>query len=604
MTLSKIKSFQKNLSVTSAEWNVVVLDSFTQRFSDYLYQKYKLPNIISPYLSFKGINLDQFENFFSPKLKNLLPEPFLFKDLEKGVKRLADEVENLRPIGIFGDYDVDGATSAAMISSYLEYCGLKTFIHIPDRFLEGYGPNEKALKGLHQKGAELIITVDCGISSFEPLKAMSSVNIDLIVIDHHIPDTTLPPAYAIINPKRIDTHKGYEDLCAAGVTFIFLIGLNRELRQRGFFKNKIEPDLFSFLDLVALGTVCDVVPLIGVNRAFVKQGLSIMKKRENPGIKALCDISKINNAPNTQALGFSLGPRINAGGRIGNSELGVHLLKEKDENKSIEIATKLDDLNKKRRFITSELERSVVGQIEKIISNNNDVIPSAIVVYGHDYHEGVIGIVAGRMKETYNRPVCIIAIDKNGIGKGSGRSVFGIPLGDIVIDALKAKILNSGGGHDMAAGFSLKESNIKDFNNFLIKKIDQFMKQGIPCVSYIAASVITIAGCTLELADWINDLGPWGIGIEEPKFIISNAKISSLRKFGSNNEHVSFYISDSSSKKLKVKKFNILNSKLNLVFNNFININFNFLGRLNIDTWNNSKSIELMLDDIIFSDDT
>ena len=604
MTLSKIKSFQKNLSLTGAEWNVVALDNFTQRFSDFLYQKYTLPNIISPYLSFKGINLDQFDNFFSPKLKNLLPEPFLFKDLEKGVKRLADEVENFRPIGIFGDYDVDGATSAAMISSYLEYCGLKTFIHIPDRFLEGYGPNEKALKGLYQKGAELIITVDCGISSFEPLKAMSSVNIDLIVIDHHNPDTTLPPAYAIINPKRIDTHKGYEDLCAAGVTFIFLIGLNRELRQRGFFKNKIEPDLFSFLDLVALGTVCDVVPLIGINRAFVKQGLSIMKKRENPGIKALCDISKINDAPNTQALGFSLGPRINAGGRIGNSELGVHLLKEKDDIKSIEIATKLDDLNKKRRFITSELESSVVGQIEKMISNNNDIIPSAIVVYGHDYHEGVIGIVAGRMKETYNRPVCIIAIDKSGIGKGSGRSVFGIPLGDIVIDAVKAKILSSGGGHDMAAGFSLKENNIDDFNTFLITKIDQYMKQGIPSVSYIAASVITVAGCTLELADWINNLGPWGIGIEEPKFIISNAKISSLRKFGSNNEHVSFYISDSSSKKLKVKKFNILNSKLNLVFNNFININFNFLGRLNIDTWNNSKSIELMLDDIIYSDDT
>ena len=604
MTLSKIKSFQKNLSLTGAEWNVVALDNFTQRFSDFLYQKYTLPNIISPYLSFKGINLDQFDNFFSPKLKNLLPEPFLFKDLEKGVKRLSDEVENFRPIGIFGDYDVDGATSAAMISSYLEYCGLKTFIHIPDRFLEGYGPNEKALKGLYQKGAELIITVDCGISSFEPLKAMSSVNIDLIVIDHHNPDTTLPPAYAIINPKRIDTHKGYEDLCAAGVTFIFLIGLNRELRQRGFFKNKIEPDLFSFLDLVALGTVCDVVPLIGINRAFVKQGLSIMKKRENPGIKALCDISKINDAPNTQALGFSLGPRINAGGRIGNSELGVHLLKEKDDIKSIEIATKLDDLNKKRRFITSELESSVVGQIEKMISNNNDIIPSAIVVYGHDYHEGVIGIVAGRMKETYNRPVCIIAIDKSGIGKGSGRSVFGIPLGDIVIDAVKAKILSSGGGHDMAAGFSLKENNIDDFNTFLITKIDQYMKQGIPSVSYIAASVITVAGCTLELADWINNLGPWGIGIEEPKFIISNAKISSLRKFGSNNEHVSFYISDSSSKKLKVKKFNILNSKLNLVFNNFININFNFLGRLNIDTWNNSKSIELMLDDIIYSDDT
>jgi single-stranded-DNA-specific exonuclease len=523
--------------------------------------------------------------------------------MKKSTLRTVELILKKEKIGIFGDYDVDGATSAALIANYLEYCGCKTFIHIPDRFLEGYGPNERALKGLHEKGAELILTVDCGISSFEPLKAMSSVNLDLIVIDHHIPDTILPPAYAIINPKRIDTQKGFEDLCAAGVSFIFLIGLNRELRRKGFFRNKEEPDLFKFLDLVALGTVCDVVPLKGLNRAFVKQGLSVMKKRENLGIKSLCDVSKVNNQPNTQALGFSLGPRINAGGRIGNSELGVYLLKETDEIKSLEIACKLDDLNKKRRLLTAELEKSVIGQIEKIININNNVIPNAIVVSGNDFHEGIIGIVAGKMKELYNRPVCVISINQDGICKGSGRSINGIPLGDIILEASKLKIIHSGGGHDMAAGFTVKQDKINEFSDFLIGKVNSLMKKEIPKVKHFAASVIPISGCTIELAEWLEDLGPWGTDMEEPKFIIPNSKISSLRKFGSNKEHISFYITDRSSTKLKVKKFNILNSPLNKIFDNYENINLNFLGRLNIDTWNNSKSLEMMLDDIIYADD-
>ena len=604
MTSLKTKLFNYKSSVTNADWQLLLLDDSVKRFVDYLYQKYQIPTFISPYLFFKGINLDQFEDFISPKLKNLLPEPFLFKDLEKGVKRLAAEVENSRPVGIFGDYDVDGATSAAMISSYLEYCGCNTFIHIPDRFLEGYGPNENALKALYSKGAEVILTVDCGISSFEPLKAMSSISLDLIVIDHHNPDTKLPPAYAIINPKRVDTKKGFEDLCAAGVTFIFLIGLNRELRNKGFFKDKKEPNLFQFLDLVALGTVCDVVPLKGLNRAFVKQGLSIMKKRENVGIKALCDVSKLNSKPDTQSLGFSLGPRINAGGRIGNSELGVNLLKETDENKSIQLATKLDELNQKRRFLTAELESKVIGQIEKLRISNNQITPNALVINGSDFHEGIIGIIAGRMKELYNRPVCIIAINKNGVGKGSGRSIQGIPLGDLILEALNTKIISSGGGHEMAAGFTIDPSKIKMFNDFLLEKVNLLMIKGVPRVSYIATSVIPISACTLELANWLDTLGPWGTNMEEPKFIITNAKISSLRRFGSNNEHVSFYITDGTSKKLKVKKFNILNSILNRVFDNYQNLNLSFLGRLTIDSWNNTKSIELMLDDIIYADVT
>ena len=601
--MPRTKLFNIKPSFNNADWNLIYSDEFTKRFSDYLHQRYQIPEFISPYLMFKGINLSDFENFFSPKLKNLLPEPFLFKDLEKGVKRLADEIINSRPVGIFGDYDVDGATSAAMISSFLEQCGCKTFIHIPDRFLEGYGPNEEALKSLYKKGTELIITVDCGISSFEPLKAMSNIKLDLIVIDHHIPDITLPPAYAIINPKRSDTKEGFEDLCAAGVVFIFLIGLNRELRNKGFFLKKREPNLMQFLDLVALGTVCDVVPLKGLNRAFVKQGLSIMTKRGNPGLKALSDISKLNTKPNTQSLGFSLGPRINAGGRIGNSNLGVSLLKEKNEYKAVELATKLDDLNKKRRILTAELEKKVIGKIEKIIKTSKE-LPSAIIVSGDDFHEGVTGIVAGRMKELYNRPVCIISLNRSGIGKGSGRSIFGVPLGKIILEAFNQKLISSGGGHDMAAGFTIKKSEIGSFNDYINQKVNEILNFGIPRISYIATSVIPISACTFELANWLQTLGPWGSEMEEPKFIIPNGKISSFRRFGINNEHASFYINDGSSKKLKVKKFNLLNSSLNIVFNDYENKVFNFLGSLSIDTWNNSNSVELMLDDIIYSDVT
>ena len=601
--MPRTKLFNIKPSFNNADWNLIYSDEFTKRFSDYLHQRYQIPEFISPYLMFKGINLSDFENFFSPKLKNLLPEPFLFKDLEKGVKRLADEIINSRPVGIFGDYDVDGATSAAMISSFLEQCGCKTFIHIPDRFLEGYGPNEEALKSLYKKGTELIITVDCGISSFEPLKAMSNIKLDLIVIDHHIPDITLPPAYAIINPKRSDTKQGFEDLCAAGVVFIFLIGLNRELRNKGFFLKKREPNLMQFLDLVALGTVCDVVPLKGLNRAFVKQGLSIMTQRGNPGLKALSDISKLNTKPNTQSLGFSLGPRINAGGRIGNSNLGVSLLKEKNEYKAVELATKLDDLNKKRRILTAELEKKVIGKIEKIIKTSKE-LPSAIIVSGDDFHEGVTGIVAGRMKELYNRPVCIISLNRSGIGKGSGRSIFGVPLGKIILEAFNQKLISSGGGHDMAAGFTIKKSEIGSFNDYINQKVNEILNFGIPRISYIATSVIPISACTYELANWLQTLGPWGSEMEEPKFIIPNGKISSFRRFGINNEHASFYINDGSSKKLKVKKFNLLNSSLNIVFNDYENKVFNFLGSLSIDTWNNSNSVELMLDDIIYSDVT
>ncbi|MBL6850420.1 MAG: single-stranded-DNA-specific exonuclease RecJ [Alphaproteobacteria bacterium] len=601
--MPRTKLFNIKPSFNNADWNLIYSDEFTKRFSDYLHQRYQIPEFISPYLMFKGINLSDFENFFSPKLKNLLPEPFLFKDLEKGVKRLADEIINSRPVGILGDYDVDGATSAAMISSFLEQCGCKTFIHIPDRFLEGYGPNEEALKSLYKKGTELIITVDCGISSFEPLKAMSNIKLDLIVIDHHIPDITLPPAYAIINPKRSDTKEGFEDLCAAGVVFIFLIGLNRELRNKGFFLKKREPNLMQFLDLVALGTVCDVVPLKGLNRAFVKQGLSIMTQRGNPGLKALSDISKLNTKPNTQSLGFSLGPRINAGGRIGNSNLGVSLLKEKNEYKAFELATKLDDLNKKRRILTAELEKKVIGKIEKIIKTSKE-LPSAIIVSGDDFHEGVTGIVAGRMKELYNRPVCIISLNRSGIGKGSGRSIFGVPLGKIILEAFNQKLISSGGGHDMAAGFTIKKSEIGSFNDYINQKVNEILNFGIPRISYIATSVIPISACTYELANWLQTLGPWGSEMEEPKFIIPNGKISSFRRFGINNEHASFYINDGSSKKLKVKKFNLLNSSLNIVFNDYENKVFNFLGSLSIDTWNNSNSVELMLDDIIYSDVT
>ena len=589
--------FLNNLSVQNTLWKLIPNNIETDHLSLYLNQKFDVPYILSPYLMSIGINKINFEHFFNSKIKDFFPDPFLFVDMEKTVLRLADEIENKRPIGIFGDYDVDGATSAAMLYLFFKYCGLKSFIHIPDRFLEGYGPNTEALKELVKKGAKLIITVDCGITSFEPLESMKNTDMDVIIVDHHKPTKILPPAFSIINPKRNDNKSGFEYLCAAGITFILLVGINRELKKRGFYQKLPEPNLINFLDLVALGTACDVVPLVELNRALVKNGIKVMSERKNLGLKSLYDISNINSSPNLEILNFSLGPRINAGGRIGSSKLGVNLLIEQDEDTAKEISIKLDNLNNKRKLLTAQAESEAIGIIESQIEKNNGILPDILLVANEDWHEGVVGIVASKLKEKYNRPTCVISINEN-LCKGSGRSIPGVSLGDLFQKAVDEKLLLKGGGHDMAAGLSIKKEKIEAFRTFLNSNVthknDIIHKNNIEDV----AAITNVSSCSYELAKWIEKLGPWGEGISVPKFILENSQIKNVKRFGVNMEHVTFTIFDNSGE-IQCKRFNILNSPLNKILSDTMNKHFNIVGFLKLDSWNNRNRPEFQLLDII-----
>ncbi len=589
--------FLKKKSILNSYWKLIEVNSDIDNLGLYLYQKYNLPSVLAPFLNSIGVYKNNFSLFLNSKIKDYLPDPFYFFDMEKTVNRLADEIEKKTPIGVFGDYDVDGATSTAMLKLFFGYFGVETFVHIPDRFLEGYGPNEKALTELISKGSNLIITVDCGISSFEPLSAIKNKKIDVIILDHHTPGDELPPAYSIINPKRKENNKGYEYLCAAGVTFIMLVGLNRELRKRGFYKNNNEPNLANFLDLVALATVCDVVPLISLNRVFVQRGIALMQKRNNIGIRSLSDISNLTAPPDVQSLGFSLGPRINAGGRIGSSKLGVNLLTENNEDNAIEIALKLDQLNKKRKTITTDIELEAIGMVEKEITLRNGEIPDIIIVANEGWHEGVLGIIAGRLKEKYNRPSCVISF-KGEIGKGSARSTKDISIGDLFIDAMKNNFLVKGGGHDMAAGLTVTKDKFPQFKEFIKHSLKKYVHKKTQFNEIFVANVLSVSSCNYELAEWIEKLGPWGEGAPEPNFIIENSKIKNVNRFGNNKEHILFTIYDLSGS-INCKKFNILNNPLNEVFKNYLNKSFNFLGFLKINKWKNRNKPELHLLDII-----
>ena len=589
--------FLKKESILNSFWKLIEENSETDNLSLYLHQKYNLPTVLVPFLQSIGVYKDNFSLFLSSKIKDYLPDPFYFFDMERTVNRLADEIQKKTPIGVFGDYDVDGATSAAMLKLFFAYCGIDTFVHIPDRFLEGYGPNETALKDLISKGSNLIITVDCGISSFEPLSAIKNKKIDVIILDHHTPGEKLPPAYSIINPKRKENSQGYEYLCAAGVTFIMLVGLNRELRKRGFYKSNKEPNLMNFLDLVALGTVCDVVPLIDLNRVFVQRGIALMQKRHNIGIKSLSDISNLTSPPDVQSLSFGLGPRINAGGRIGSSKLGVNLLTESNEDNAIEIALKLDQLNNKRKTITTDIELEAIGMVEKDIKLRKGKVPDIIIVSNEGWHEGVLGIIAGRLKDKYNRPSCVISFQGE-IGKGSARSIKGISVGDLFIEAMKNKFLIKGGGHDMAAGLTISKEKFLLFKEFINQNLKNYAHKNNQLKEIFVANILPVSSCNYELAEWIEKLGPWGEGAPEPNFIIENSKIKNVNRFGVNKEHISFTIYDTSGS-INCKKFNVLNNPLNKVFKNYLNKEFNFLGFLKIDKWKNRNKPEFHLLDII-----
>jgi len=415
------------LSVSGKNW---VLKNFNQNDISYFKENFFLDEIVAKLLSIRNIQKEDVNNFLNPSIKNFLPNPDVLVDMEKSSLRTVKAITSNDKIGIFGDYDVDGATSSALLGKYFEHLKISYEIYIPDRKTEGYGPSIKGFKKLIENGVKLIFTVDCGTLSFDAIEFAKDKNIDVIVLDHHQSEIKLPKAYSIINPNRIDDKSNLQYLCAAGVSFMFLISLNKQLRLINWFKKNLykEPNLLNYLDLVSLGTVCDVVPLIGLNRALVKQGLKILKAKKNLGLKTLLDICKIETNPSIYHLGYLLGPRINAGGRVGKCSHGANLLLNTNPKVTFKLAVELDHFNKERQMLEKDL-------LDKILSeskvNLNDPV---LILEGENWHEGVIGIVAARLKDKFNKPTIIISV-KGNIGKASARSIIGFDIGSSIIAA-------------------------------------------------------------------------------------------------------------------------------------------------------------------------
>jgi len=586
--------YQNKKSINQNYWKLSTKTELETHFELFFSQRFNFPSALVPILIDNKVSKDNFELFVDPKIKNFLPDPNIFIDMDKTVKRIANEIENKNPIGVFGDYDVDGATSAALLKLFLQYFGIEVHIHIPDRFLEGYGPNISALNSLVSKGSNLIITVDCGINSHEPLKELNKTDIDCIIIDHHTPDDDLPPAFSIVNPKRKENGIEYHYLSAVGVTFIMIVGLTRELRQRGVFEKIKEPNLFRFLDLVALGTVCDVVPLKGLNRCFVKAGLNIISQRKNLGINALCDISDLNKIPDEETLGYKLGPKINAAGRIGSSDIGVSLLISKDISKANELASKLYQLNEKRKKLTNNSTLEAIGMVE---SEKNKIgkLPDFLFLVSENWNEGIIGILAGKIKEKYNRPCCVISLGQN-YSKGSARSIANIPIGEYFLEALDKKLLVKGGGHDLAAGLTIENNKIQMFKDFLISKVEHAFQENELVSEISVTSELSISALNSNLMDWIKKLGPWGQGNPIPKFLIKDVIIKKLVFFGKEKQHLLVKVSDNSGE-IDCKIFNINETAFSSVLEK--NKSLHLLGNLVSNEWNNKNKVEFNLIDIM-----
>lgn len=552
-------------------------------------QQHGISELLAGVLAGRGVALDQVPRFLNPTLRDYLPDPFHLKDMDRAVGRIAQAVANGEKVAVFGDYDVDGATSTALLYHYLGQLGMAIRPYIPDRLKEGYGPTEAAFEQLIGEGAQLIATVDCGTMAPAPIAMAQAQGVDVVVLDHHLSGPTLPNAYAVVNPNRYDEASPHRNLAAVGVTFLLLVALNKYLREIGYFnEQRQEPDLLNLLSLVALGTVCDVMPLTGLNRAFVTQGLKILARRNHYGLTALSDIARLDGQPNTYHLGFLLGPRINAGGRVGAADLGVRLLTCGDDLTARDLAATLDKHNAERQAIEADVTEHALRLAEQ--QRNAPVI----VIAGEGWHAGVIGIVAGRLKERYARPVAVIALE-NGIGKGSARSVMGADLGAAVHAAQTMGIITSGGGHAMAAGFTLFEERLYDFQQFLINRLEASVN------AYAESRVLKLDGylscqsATMELLDDIARAGPFGLGNPSPRFAIKHARI--LHRDVLKDAHVKVVLGDEAGDaRLSAIAFNVGDSQLGqwLLSERTLHI----AGELKRNVWQGKESAQFIIDDV------
>jgi single-stranded-DNA-specific exonuclease len=559
-------------------------------------------DIVSQLLLARGVPREDLVRHSHPTLREFLPDPSAFRDMDVAAERVAQAILTNEKITIYGDYDVDGATSSALLVRLLRDLGHKAEYYIPDRLLEGYGPSAEALVRLAQNGTSLIVTVDCGAMAHDALAQAHAAGVDVIVVDHHKCSAELPVTTAMVNPNRLDESDlaaSHGHLAAVGVAFLLAVATVRTLRQRGFFESRKEPDLFALLDLVALGTVADVAALHGLNRAMVAQGLKVMARRENIGMSALIDASRLTRAPTCSDLGFALGPRINAGGRVGESTLGVRLLTTEDTQEANMIAAQLSSLNEERRAIEATVQEAAEAQLDA--QHNRSVIVAA----GQGWHPGVIGIVAGRLKEKTGKPALVIALDadENGLGKGSGRSISGVDLGAAIIAAREQGLLVAGGGHAMAAGLTIESDKLPQLAEWLDDRLGSMVAAANAEREMLLDIGLAPGGLTPELVETLERAGPFGMGWPGPRVAVGPVRVVKADIVG--RDHVRLIVRGNDGSSFKAVAFRAAESELGQTLLHGSRDRALWLaGRAKIDDWASRRQAELHIEDAAWADNT
>ncbi len=586
-------------SLTGRAWVSRLADD---RMALAIAQREGLPEIVGRVLAGRGIAPEDVAAYLAPSLKTLLPDPSSLVDMDKAARRIADAIMSGEKVAVFGDYDVDGATSSAVLQRFFNAVGAELRIYIPDRIREGYGPNAPALMTLRDEGIKLIVTVDCGTMAHRVLGVAQDAGLEIIVIDHHQAEPALPPAFALVNPNRLDDTSGQGTLAAVGVVFLFIVAINRLLRDGGWYATHDAPDLLSLLDLVALGTVCDVVPLTGLNRAFVSQGLRVMARRRNPGLAALGDVARLEGTPGAYHLGFLLGPRVNAGGRVGRSDLGARLLTTGDVGEAGAIALELDVLNKERQAIEAQVLEEALQQVDlALAATRRNAPPAIIVAHAKGWHPGVIGIVAARLKERYERPAIVIAFDNKGEGKGSGRSIQGVDLGRAVTAALEAGHVINGGGHAMAAGLTIREDKLEGLVEFLEARIGVEVSAASESRALRLDGALSARGANRELYEMLEQAGPYGSGNPEPRFAIASLRVAHADIVGKG--HVRVALAGEDGARLKGIAFRAAETPLGRALLDRGTGPIHVAGRLKADDWQGRRGVQLTIEDAVATRD-
>ena len=570
------------------------LDAAAAKIAVAISQRHGLPDMLGRVLASRGVGIEAVSTALDPTLRALMPDPSTVRDMDRAAARLAQAIAAGEAIAVFGDYDVDGACSAALLQRFLAAHGRSARIYIPDRMTEGYGPNREAIEGLVKEGSRLIVTVDCGTTGVEPLGTAAALGADVIVVDHHQAGERLPDVTAIVNPNRQDDLSGLGHLCAAGVTFMLLVATARELRRRGTYgAATAAPDLLALLDLVGLATVCDVVPLQGLNRAYVAKGLEAMRRRRNAGLKALADAAGLAVAPTPYHLGFVLGPRINAGGRIGDAALGARLLATDDAMEAQRIAVLLDRLNRERKAIEARILEEAAAGADRLLEEDPEL--PLLLIAGEGWHKGVVGLVASRLTERFRRPACVIAWEDSGAGTGSLRSIDGIDIGAAVRAAVEAGHLIKGGGHAMAAGLTVERAQFEALKTFLRARLARGAGAARAAISLAIDGALTPAAVTDEFLELIERAGPYGQGNPQPRFAFPAHRVKFAKAVG--EAHVRCVLEAGDGSRLNAVAFRVADQPLGAALIASSGMPLHVAGHLRRDTWGGREVRELIIED-------